>query len=243
MSQSNSTFGRRGPGAPEEFPRRGIPVLVKQIAGIGLGAAIIFALAQGHTYFMKQAGRSLDGKFVEQASTGNAQGALAATANNDAMLQNVHRTCSRRADLASLTSEQLDATAGLMGVASLEAQLVRSAAYVACLAAEQRQRFCDKAQRSYLATAVREHLKLLRQAREEWQLQMGGPAGRFLARDRATVDLPSARLDPELVRRLRILASDGLITTGDFGGFAGFGVPNELVAALGNVQAKTGACR
>lgn len=249
MSGSNTTFGRRGPDTPAGPPRRGIPILFKQIGGIAVGAAIVVALAGGHSYFMKQAGKALDQKFVAGAAAGNPQGAIGTIAGKDAVLQGIHQTCTRRAALAEVTSEQLDATP-THSVAGGELQLASSGAYVACLAQEQPKRFCDKSQRQHLVQAMREYLKLLRQTREEWQIQTGGPAGRAFgltnapasAGQPARVELPSDRLDPQLVKGLRSLVADGLITGGDFGGFAGIGVPGEVAEALKDVQAKKAAC-
>jgi hypothetical protein len=249
MSGSNTIFGRRGPDRPAHPPKRGIPILFKQIGGIAVGAAIVFALAGGHSYFMKQAGKALDQKFVAGAAAGNPQGAIGPVAARDTVLQGIHQTCTRRAALAEVTSEQLDATP-THSVAGGEIQLTHSGAYVACLAQEQPKRFCDKSQRQYLAQAVREYLKLLRQTREEWQIQTNGPAGHALdltnapasAGQPARVELPSDRLDPQLVKGLRALVAEGLITAGDFGGFAGIGVPGEVAAALKDVQARKRAC-
>jgi hypothetical protein len=128
-----------------------------------------------------------------------------------------------------------------------ESELIRAAAYVACLAAEQPKRFCQKPQRQHLAEAVRQYLKLYSQMREEWQLQTGSPRGaltRMASRpdQDAMINLPSARIDPQLVENLRALAKNGFIVASDFGGFAGFGTPREVTAALEGVETVNGAC-
>jgi hypothetical protein len=254
MSEDNGGFGRRGTQPMQDAPRLipapaepGMSPLVKQIGGIALGVALAFALGGANTYFMKQAGKSLDRNFVETATPGNPAAAIEQVGGGDELLQSVHRICTRRAAQAKLTEAQTRAIDGTMQLYAGENQLVHAAAYVACLAAEQPKRFCRKPQRQHLAEAVRQYLKLVGQMREAWQFEMvsprvaiAGPASR--AGQFAVPDLPSARFDPQLAENLRALATSGFIAAGDFGGFAGFGTPREVTEALKGVEAKNGAC-
>jgi hypothetical protein len=236
--------------APRLIPasaERGMSPLVKQIGGIALGVALAFALGGANVYFMKQVGKSLDEKFIETAAAGNPAAAIEQVGGGDPLLQSAHRICTRRAAEAKLTEAQTRAADVSMHLYAGESELVHAAAYVACLAAEQPKRFCQKPQRQHLAEALRQYLKLFGQMREEWQLQTGSPkvaltraaspAGQFVA-----PEMPSARVDAQLVENLRALATNGFIAASDFGGFAGFGTPREVTEALKGVEAKNRAC-
>lgn len=253
MSDDNGGFGRRGmqptQGAPQPSPAsagHGMSPLVKQIGGIALGVALAFAFGGANMYFMKQMGKSLDRNFVESARVGNPAAAIEQVGGGDELLQRVHRICTRRAAEARLTAAQTRAVDLSLHLEAGESELVRAAAYVACLAAEQPKRFCQKPQRQHLAEAVRQYLKLYGQMREEWQLQTGSPvapaAAAFRPGQFAVTDIPSAQVDPQLVENLRALAANGFIAAGDFGGFAGFGTPREVTEALKGVEAGNGAC-
>jgi hypothetical protein len=248
MSEPNGGFGRRGRrparGVPQPIPVSsggGMSPLVKQIGGLALGVALAFALGGGSTYFMKQAGKSLDRNFVERATPGNPATVIEQVDGGDETLQSLHRICTRRAAQARLTEAQTRATDESMQLHAGENELVRAAAYVACLAAEQPKRFCQKPPRQHLAEAVRQYLKLVAQMREAWQFEVAYPRVP-IAGQAAAPDLPSARFDPQLAENLRTLAANGYIAAGDFGGFAGFGTPHEVTEALKDVVAKNGAC-
>ena len=247
MSEDNGGFGRRRLQPELPLPTSagyGMSPLVKQIGGVAVGVALVVALAGANMYVKQQVGKSLDRNFVESATAGNPAAAIEQVGGGDEVLQSVHRTCSRRAAQASLTEGQTRATGMAMSLEAGESELVRAAAYVACLAAEQPKRFCQKAQRQHLAEAVRQYLKLYGQTREEWQLRTGSPGGALAgaAGQAGMTGLPSAQVDPQLVENLRALARKGLIAAGDFGGFAGFGTPRELTAAFKGVEASKGAC-
>ncbi|HEV7879929.1 hypothetical protein [Bradyrhizobium sp.] len=220
--------------------------LVKQIGGIALGVALAFALAGANMYFMKQMGKSLDRNFVENAAAGNPAATIEQVGGDDDLLQSVHRICTRRAAQAKLTEAQTRAVDLSFHLEAGESELIRAAAYVACFAAEQPKRFCQKPQRQHLAEAVRQYLKLYNQMREEWQLQTGSRVAPTAAAIRpgqfAVTDIPSARVDPQLVENLRALATNGFIAASDFGGFAAFGTPREVTDALKGVEARNGTC-
>ncbi|MEA2940944.1 MAG: hypothetical protein QOD09_1473 [Bradyrhizobium sp.] len=251
MRQQNGGFGRRGTQPTGQTPR---PVsdsadgrmspLVKQIGGIALGVALVLALGGANAYFMKRIGKSLDRNFIETTTPGNPATAIEQVGGGDELLQSVHRICIRRATEVGLTEAQTRATELSMHIYAGENELVRAAAYVACLAAERPKRFCQGPQRQHLAEAMRQYLKLYRQMREEWQLQTGSPNVGAALRPGpyAVIDIPSARVDPQLAENLRALATSGFITASDFGGFAGFGTAREITEALKGVEAKNGAC-
>jgi hypothetical protein len=256
MSEQNAGFGRRGlPPVREALrqpkpPSRGgsMSPLVKQIGGIAIGVAIVFALSASNRYFMKQAGKSLGRNFVEQATPGNPAATIDRVGGGDETLRHVHRICTGRADEAKLTPAQIRVTDEYMQMYGGENRLVHAAAYVACLATEQPKRFCQDTQRQHLAEAMRQYLKLRHQVREAWQYEtrlpsvpVAGATG-FRPGQLSPPNMPSSQVDPSLVQSLRTLAANGFISADDFGGFFGFGTPPEITEALKDVVAKQGAC-
>jgi len=222
MSQQDGGFGRRGRQPAGEASRPapvssggGMSPLVKQVGGVALGVALAFAMGGAGVYFMKQAGKSLDRSFVERANAGNPAAAIE-RAGDDALLKRVHRVCTDRAAEANLTEAQKRATDASDSLYIVELRVVHAAAYVACLTKEQPQRFCQKPQRDHLFEVVRQYFKLVVQAREEWQLQMGGPAATIATNQLAAIGMPSARMDPQLQDGLIALDTNGYIPAGDF---------------------------
>jgi hypothetical protein len=238
---------------PPELPAAdgGRPPLLKHLGGWTLGVAIAFAVGGVGVYLMKQVGKSLDRQFVEQAAPGNPAKAIEQVGGDDVLLQSVNRTCTNRSAEATLTQAQLRATGSVMSLYSGEAELARAGAYVACLTAERPERLCRPPQRQHLAEATRQYFKLYRQMQEEWEIQFGGPLGGPMAiirhaavgaKQRAILNLPSTRVDPEFLANLRKLAGNGYVTARDFGGFAGFGAPLSIVEALKDVEVKKASC-
>jgi len=239
MSQQNGGFGRRGMQPAPEASRPvsvssggGIPRLVKQIGGMALGFALVFAVGYVSDYSMKQAGKSLDRSFVERANPGNPAAAIE-QAGDDVLLKRVHRVCTDRAATAELTDAQKRATF-TDSLYIVEYRLARAGAYVACLTKEQPQRFCQAPQRQHLFEAVRQYFKLVVQAREEWQLQIGSPAAAITEKpidfnQRAASGMPSSRMDPQFVEGLVALDTNGYIPASDFARL----VPNGLPGTLG----------
>lgn len=266
MTQPNGGFGRRGMQPAGEASRPvsassdgggGIPRLVKQIGGVALGFALVFAVGYVSDYSMKQAGKSLDRSFVERANPGNPAAAIE-QAGDDALLKRVHRVCTERSAEANLTETQKRATDISDSLFIVEHRLVRGAAYVACLTREQPQRFCQKPQRDHLFEAVRQYFKLVVQAREEWQLQMGSRAAAIVGKpidfnQLSAIGMPSARMDPQLQDGLVALDTNGYIQATDlvrlmpnqmpgvFGG-AQRGMPPLPTVGPTNTQARKAAC-
>src|SRR6476619_4986392 len=93
MTHQNNEFGRRvlirrGPGAGNG-PSQGAIAnssLLKQIGGVAVGVALAFAVGAGFVHMMKQAGRTLDQKFVERATPGSPEGAIKSVKNADTNL-------------------------------------------------------------------------------------------------------------------------------------------------------------
>src|SRR5437764_3348212 len=104
--QHNNGFGRRVPARPSPGSRSlatpGSP-LVKQLGGILLGVAIAFGLGVAFVQLMKQAGRTLDRKFVEAATPGSPEDAIRQVKNVDGDLRHVQETCTQQAKNATLT--------------------------------------------------------------------------------------------------------------------------------------------
>lgn len=226
MSHQDGGFGRRGmqPAGRASRPvpassGGGMSPLVKQIGGMALGVALAFAIGGAGAYFMKQAGKSVERNFLERANAGNPAAAIE-QASDDPLLKRVHRVCTDRAAAANLTEAQKRATDVSDSLYIVEDRLVRAATYVTCLTKEQPQRFCQKPQRDHLFEAVRQYFKLVVQAREEWQLQMNGPAamvrGPIDFNQLAAIGMPSTRMDPQLQEGLIALDTNGYIPAGDF---------------------------
>ena len=243
LADSNG-FGRRGlpsavnvPGLkpPDSKP---LSPLIKQVGGLALGAAVAFAIAGAGTYSMKQFGKSLDRNFVEKANPGDPKLAIERTGARDALLQQIHLSCTSQAATAELTDAQrrtADATTSLL---SGEIQLNRAAAYVNCLTTEQPKRFCQKPQRQHLAEALRQYLKLFGQVREEWMLQGRAPAAALVGANvqpdqLAALGMPSARLDTRLAKNLAALETQGLFSSQEFTGLDAFGSARGKKAEAG----------
>jgi hypothetical protein len=174
--QQEKGFGRRaaartGAGGDPMLP------LFKQIGGIAIGVVIALAIGATFVTVMKQAGRLLDQKFVENATSGAPDEAIKRLKHVDAGLEKIHQSCLERARTASLNTAQSRATDGYMELFAGENELARGAAYVECLAQEQPSRFCQTAHKAHLGEAVRQYFKLLRQMREAWAIALGGPGG------------------------------------------------------------------
>ena len=271
MSQQDGGFGKRGMRTAGETPRPistptgdGMSPLVKQIGGMALGVALAFAIGGAGSYFMKQAGKSLDRNFVVRANPGNPAAAIEQVGGGDAQLQRVHRICTDRAATAGLTETQKRATDATDSLSIVEHRVARAGAYVACLTTEQPQRFCQKPQRQHLFEAVRQYAKLVIQAREEWQIQKGSPAmavgGRPVDFNQlAAIGMPSVRMDPQLEAGMTALDTNGYIPVGEIaqlvsgsasnrmpGGFGGApsGMPQmpQLGGSQTNVQTRKAAC-
>lgn len=228
----------------------GLPPLIRQIGGLALGVALAFALNSAHVYFMKQAGKSLDQQFSEQMTGGNPARAIE-QAGGDQLMQGVDRTCRKRAAEAKLTSAQANATGAFINLHAGELELAGAATYVVCLLAERTERLCKVPDRRHLAEAVRQYLKRIDEVREAWRVAIEGPHRGAMAimanaggglNARARPSMPSSQVDPELIANLRKLAAGGLVAAGDFGGFAGFGVPRAITEALRGVEARKASC-
>lgn len=255
--QQGNTFGRRGgprvyasehPASPE--PKPPVSPRLKQIGGIALGVVIAFAIGAVFVGVMKQAGRGLGDRFLENAAAGSPQGAINRVAGGDAALQVIRDVCKSKAKAVDLNVAQKRATDGYMQLLSGESELASAAAYVECLAKSQPARFCQKPDKAHLAEAVRQYFKLMMQVREEWALQLGGPGlqkaalmGTPYRQDqRAALGLPSALTSPSMLAALRGLVGEGYMSVNDFGTFAGFGVPRDVSDAMRGVESKKAAC-
>jgi hypothetical protein len=218
--------------------------LVKQLGGIALGVAVACALAAAHMNSMKQAGKSLDQAFVERAVPGNPEAAIEQVGGGDALLKNVHRVCIARAARADLTELQRIATDPVSILQTGERRLARAAAYVACLMNEQPQRFCQKPQQQHLFEAMRQYLKLATQIQVEWKLQAVGPAAMVTPPWRpeqlAAIDMPSTRLDPQIVEGLVALDASGYLPASEFARFDGLGL--SLGGSQASAQTRKAAC-
>jgi len=231
--------------------------LVKQIGGMALGVALAFVIGSAGVYSMKQAGKSLGRDFVERANAGNPAAAIEQT-GDDALLKRVHRVCTERSADANVTETQKRATDVSDSLYIVEYRLVRAAAYVACLTKEQPQRFCQAPHRQHLFEAIRQYFKLVIQAREEWQLQMGSPAAAITEKpidfnQLVASGMPSSRMDPQLVEGLVALDTSGYIPATDLvrlmpnrmpGAFGNAlsGMPQPPRAGTTNVQTRKAAC-
>jgi hypothetical protein len=221
---------------------------IRQMAGLSAGIAIAAALGAGSSYVMKRVGRSLDGNFQQAAARGQPTATIAAAGvGGDIALQRAHRTCTDSTGTAMPNVPPMRDE----WLRSAEISVHRAAAYSACLTTERPQRFCNKSHRQHLVKSVQDYLNVRRRVREEWSLQGGGGPGlNNVMRTgvttseglRSPVGSPSAQFDPQLRDGLRFLAGRGLVNVSDFGGFAGFGTPSDVVEAMKGVEAGKDAC-
>jgi hypothetical protein len=258
MTNQNNEFGRRvlirpGPGASNGTSQVAISnsPLVKQIGGVALGVALAFALGAGFVHMMKQAGRTLDQKFVERATPGSPEGTIKNVKNPDMNLQAIQQTCTEQAKSVKLNVAQMRATDGYMELSSGEDELLRGAAFVECLATTLPARFCLAAHKTHLVEATRQYAKLNNQMREAWFIATGGPGGLNKAalmgtphrlEQRVALGMPSAVMSPSMLASLRTLVADGYVTIKDFAGLTGIGAPRELREALNDVKPTKAAC-
>src|SRR5215218_737856 len=152
--QQDNGFGRRNAVRPTP-PAEPTSPLLKQIGGILVGVAIAFALGGAYVVLMKQAGRTLDQKFVENFTAGAPAEAIQRIKEVDANLDDIHRTCTARTKTVGLDRAQSQAVEGYMQLFSGESELARGAAYIECLATSQPARFCQKPHKAHLVAAVR----------------------------------------------------------------------------------------
>jgi hypothetical protein len=256
-SNQNGGFGRRGaarpaPGVQPTTDTRPIALarspLVKQIGGVVLGVAIAFGLGATFVALMKQAGRTLDRKFVENATPGSPQDAIKGIKTVDADLQAVQQTCTEQSKTATLNVAQTGATDGYMELYSGESELARGAAFVECLATTKPARFCQAPHKTHLVESVRQYAKLNVQMREAWFMATSGPGLQKAALmgtpyrldQRVALAMPSAVTSPAMLAALRALAVDGYVTIKDFSGASGVGA--SLTEALKDVPARKAPC-
>jgi hypothetical protein len=150
--------------------------LIRQIAGISLGVLIALALGAGGTLMMKQAGKTLDARFLESANPTTPQHATERSAGLDGDLQAIHRSCALQAERVHLSAAQLDAIRDHSMLPG-ETSVARSAVYVECLARSRPARFCRTADKSHLVGAVREYFDVMTRIRAAWGAETGGGAG------------------------------------------------------------------
>lgn len=268
--QGNSTpsFGRRGvvaspePGQPRRSRRkRGgsspqMPRLAKQMAGIATGVAVVVGILLVSQAVMRQVGREMDAAF-ERAFDERMQGsdprdAIQALANPDPLLLKVHARCEAAYDKATLKRHQEIALPDTSDLAYAETQTAKAAAYITCLTQSTPERFCRADHREHLVAAVDKYLAHVRHVGEQWDAAIWDLANPDLMRGRNDplirelrhrLAFPSVIPSPQMLDGIRSLMAAGYITPGDFGGFAGYGVPDMIMTAAEDVQAQKADCR
>ncbi len=253
-SNSPKPFGRLGVSKPAQAVKPNVPMhklpLVKQLGGVAIGVAIALGLLGANNMLMRKAGHDLNRKFLEQANSTHWRESTPAA--GDADLTAVHLKCLGVGKLARLTPAQSRVSAHYIELASGEASLARTAAYVECLARDNPARFCRSEDREHLVQAVKEFYRQQTQMKEAWSSVLRAPGaaqgaaivgGARNSSQLAMIGMPSAVASPSMIGALQAAAAQGYISASDFGGFAGFGVPDELDEAFGKIQPVKGACR
>jgi hypothetical protein len=249
---------RRAGAGPAEPPRAGpeanagLSELLtsrgaKQIGGIALGVAIVFAAVAVYVQGMKSAGRALDRQWAENAGYPTLDQVPPTRANSPSTYNELRTACqerAKRADLPRAMDRDLDM---FVNIRVGESQLLRHAAFIDCLITEHFARLCQGEHRQHLAGAVRDYFRLRLRVREEWMM-VRTPFGQAMGlkqlpgRDGISTRFPSERTDPRIVDGLKSLIADGYMTRADLGGGFFSRMPGDLEEQLKGVERQKRSC-
>jgi hypothetical protein len=250
-------FGRRGPQHDDAAPAEPSPLtfirspLVKKLAGIGVGIALVLAaIALGNDH-MKRKGKALADQWAQNVGYPELD-SDASRRHRDASstYPEIRRACRARADTAGLSRSQNMALEAFEGAMVGENELVRHAAFIDCLMSEMPSRLCQSEHKAHLLDAIRAYYRLRTKVREEWALTAAAPfAGMRVALtnlpggSHVTTILPSKHTDPRIVAGLTRLIEDGYLSQRDFrGAFLDSSIPRELRNAIKSVERKAQRC-
>lgn len=265
-------FGKRGFAGPpqqrrgafrptDREPERGgmspqMPQLILQLGGIAVGIAIAFGILLANKTIMREVGRSMDKAFEERfdaAMRGNdPRDAFHAISDPDPVLTAVHARCDAAYERAKLTKRQEQSVPRSSELWHSETQTAKAAAYVACLTRSTPQRFCDPVHRKHLVAAFERYLAQRQRVADQWKTAAWGVSAVVsrLERNSALMRNIDRRLEmrsivtsPDVFDGLRDLVATGYVTPGDFGGFAGFGIPDMILRVTDGVEAGKADCR
>ena len=235
-------------GASLQMPR-----LALQMGGFIVGIAIVFGILSANRAVMRQVGRSMDKAFEEKfdaAMRGNdPRIAFEAIADPDPVLKSVHAKCDAAYKRAKLTKRQENAVPKLSDLWHSETQTAKAAAYITCLTRSSPKRFCDPAHRKHLVAAFDQYLIHRHHVGEQWKAEMlafGANIGRndpLASEINRRLNMPSVVTSPQMFDGIRDLVAAGYITPADFGGFAGFGIPDMILRVTDGVEAGKADCR
>ena len=240
------SFGKRGLPSPPPPGRPPAPVtprpsvLMQQLRGIGIGAALALGIYLAYYVGMRSLGRALDaswsaGDGIEwTAIVPSSDGALGASERSlrDSCLQ-LHPIRTKRPLPESV---RFDIELG----GSRERQLTTVASFLACSTEHQQQRFCKTDERAKFVDQIKRYLKF-RDTIVSGQAATGLPQDTDWRMQQITTRPASEGAHERLLRGLNQLAERGYLSSSDFG-FLGFGVPKALVPHVKG-EAKTRSCR
>jgi Na+-transporting methylmalonyl-CoA/oxaloacetate decarboxylase gamma subunit len=263
MSPSGNGFGRRTPMRDNPPPRPNPspveptgPSLVdlltsrgmKQIGGMLLGVAIVFAVITIYVSGMKSAGRALDKHWAENAGYPTLDQLPPRRENTPSTYNELRTAClatAKKAGLSRATNNELDY---FVNIRVGEDKLEQHAAFIDCLITQHPGRLCQTEHRAHLVGAVRDYFHLRTRVREEWMMArspLSAPGVGLVGmpgRHGISAQYPSERTDPRIVSGLRSLIESGHLTTADLG--AGFfsRMPGDLGEQLKGAEAKKRTC-
>lgn len=233
-----------GPGLVEILTSRGM----KQIGGIVVGVAIVFAAITLYVSGMKSAGRALDRHWAVNAGYPTLDQQPPTRPNAPSTYNELRTSClatAKKADLGRAMSNDLDY---FTNIRVGERQLMQHAAFIDCLITEHPGRFCQPEHRAHLAGAVRDYFRLRMRVREEWMMArspLSAPGRGLVAmpgRQGVSAQYPSERTDPRVVDGLKSLIVAGYLTPADLGAGWFSRMPGDLSEQFQGVEAKKRSC-
>ncbi len=255
---SKTKFGNRGmepdppPPQKEQPPRKGLFTL-RQFGMFATGFAIVIGLTLVNHMGMKAFGKRMHDRFTERVAPSSSIGAdkIAELKGNvsgsagEAFTQCSHETQQMR--LPTEKSREIDRH---IGIFSGETALLRSSYFLNCVSRKDPRIFCEPGSRSFLVAGINEYFDLHRQMAEEWKLARN-EHGAFrimhsLPKTDAQVkalNLPSKTFSPLVLETIAKLASAGILSRSDFGGFLGFGTPAPISDAIAKAGEPRDVCQ
>jgi hypothetical protein len=220
---------------------------VKQIGGVLVGVAIVFAVITLYVNGMKSAGRALDRQWAENAGYPTLD-QQPTRANAPATEDKVRNACLARAKGAGLNRAMDRALDYFTNIRVGENQIEQHAAFINCLVTEQPSRLCQAEHSSHLAGALRDYFRLQRRVREEWMMARSPMSATsaglapWPGRQGVSTQYPSERTDPRIVNGLKSLIVAGYLTPADLGAGWFSRMPGDLDEQLKGVEAKKRSC-